>query len=127
MATYTAKQYAALLNNVGLELDRRLRPTMSRAAGNIKRDWRDRAAAKNPTHAPKYAGSIIMRRAVVDQGGYTVTVEPRFGRSGQGPLGSVLEKGGRHSAAQQSNVEALEKELPTLLEYLAKYAADAIR
>ncbi len=76
MTTYTARQYAEHLATVGLRLNPKMKSTMSRAAGNIKRDWRDRAARKNPTHAPKYAGSIIMRRAVIQDGGYTVTVEP---------------------------------------------------
>lgn len=127
MTVYTAKEYANVLAAAGLKINPQMIRTMNRAAGQIKRDWRSRAAEKNPVYAKKYAGSIVMRRTVVQNGQVTITVEPRFGRRGQGPLGPVLEYGGRYSAAQRSNVESLEAELPNLLFWLAKIAADTIR
>ena len=127
MTTYTVKGYQALLAQSGREVNRNAVRTMNRAAGNIKRDWRARAAVKNPVHAPKYAGAIVMRRTIVGSDGLTVTVEPRFTRHGQGSLGPVLEYGGANgSRPQMSNIEALAGELPSLLGWLSRIARDSL-
>lgn len=126
MTAYTVKQYQALLAAAGREMNPQAVRTMNRAAGNIKRDWRTRAASANPTHAAKYAGSIVMRRTMISADGQiTITVEP--GGRGQGKLGAILEHGGPHNAAQRSNTAALSAELPSLLHWLARLAADSLR
>ena len=125
MTAYTTKQYQALLAQAGRQMNPQAVRTMNRAAGNIKRDWRERAASANPVHAQKYAGSIVMRRTMIDDGQITITVEP--GGRGQGKLGAILEHGGPHNAPQRSNTAALGAELPNLLHWLAKLAADSLR
>jgi hypothetical protein len=127
VTTYTPKEFAAHLATSGQRMNPKMRSTMNRAAGNIKRDWRAQAAAKNPAHARKYAGSIVMKRTVIVDGNLTITVTPRFGGRSQGNLGPVLEYGGDHSVAQLSNMSALERELPSLLTWLSKIAADTVR
>lgn len=125
--TYTVKQYQEHLATAGLRLHRPMVSTMNRAAGNIKRDWRAQAAAKNKVHAPKYAGAIVMRRTVVVHGNVVATVEPRFTKRSQGPLSTALEFGGQYSAPQRSNINALESELPSLEKWLLKMAGDVLR
>lgn len=126
MTIYTPKQYAEKLAGSGQQLNRAMVATMTRAAGNIKRDWRAQAAQKNPKHAKNYPGAIIMRRIIITEGNVVATVEPRWGKHGQGNFGPVLEYGGEHSAAQLSNIVALEREAPTLIRWLEKIAADSV-
>lgn len=126
MTEHTPKEFQALLAESGKRLDRRMVSTMSRAAGNIKRDWRAQAATKNTNYARKYPGSIIMRRTLIKDGVVTVVVEPRWGKRGQGNLGPILEHGGRHNRPQHSNQQALDRELPNVLHWLTKLATEAI-
>ena len=125
MTVYTVKEWQAQLAQAGRELNPLAVRTMNRAAGNIKRDWRTRAAGANPVHAAKYSGSIVMRRTMVSNGEVTITVEP--GGRGQGKLGAILEHGGPHNAAQRSNTDALAEELPNLLKWLAKIAVKPLQ
>jgi len=128
MTAYTLAEYKKVLATASLRIAPQMLKTMQRGGLNIRDDWRDRAAAKNPIHARKYASTVIMRRTIVSLDGLmTVTVEP--GPWGQGKLGQVLEygRGGSRNAPQASHIEALEQELPHILRWLSIVAADGVR
>lgn len=125
--SYTLAEYAARLSTTEGRVTEAVRKVIVHGALNIKDDWRRRAREANPKHAPKYAGTIVMRRTVVSNGEVVAVVEP--GAFGQGKLGQVLEygHGGALNRPQMSHVAALAVEAPKLAEYLAKVSADAIR
>lgn len=127
MRTYTLGEYAVVLGTVEPRVTSQVRGVIVHGALNIRDDWRKRAKAANPKHAPKYASTITMRRAVIVNGEITAIVEP--GAIGQGKLGQVLEygHGAAHNRPQLSHVAALAVEAPKLAEFLAKVSADAIR
>lgn len=124
---FTLREYAAHLAEGGRRLEPKMVKTMMRGGYNIRDDWRKRAAAKNPIHARRYPGTIVMRRVIVVDGLLTVTVEPAG--YGQGKLGQVLEygRGGARNAGQMSHLEALDAEVPEVLHWLRKIAADTLR
>lgn len=123
---WTPAEYAAHLATSGQRLNPMLVKTMNRAGFEIRDDWRSRAAAKNPTHAPKYPSTIQMRRTIVTSAGeVVVTVEPLG--VGQGNLGMILEHTGNEwSRAQHSDREAAEAEIPVLLSWLQKLIVDVV-
>lgn len=126
MTVYTPKQYAERLATAGLRLKPGLTATLNRGAFNIRDDWRDRAAAKNPVHAPRYASTIIRRKLLIGPGGTaSITVEPM--KRHQGNLGKILEYGTARSRAQMSHIEALDAELPNLIEWMARLVVKPIK
>ena len=123
--TFTPKEYAEHLAEAGKVLNRQAVATISRAAGNIKRDWRDRAAVSNKRAAKKYPSTIVQRRTKLEAGYITATVETVS--RGQGKLGAILEHGGPRNAPQLNNRKAAAVEAPNLAEWLARLAADSCR
>ena len=126
MTTYTIKEYQQHLETVGKRLNPMAVRVLNRAGFNMKKDWRARAAADNRRHARGYAGTIIMRRTIVDsRGEITVTVEP--GPWGQGKFARILERGGRFNTPQRNDVAVVDAELPNVQRWLAKIAKDALK
>ena len=123
---YTLGEYARRLATAEDRLAPAVEKVVVRGALNIRDDWRRRARAKNPRHAPKYPGTIVMRRAVIVSGQITAVVEP--GSVGQGRLGQVLEHGhgGARNKPQLSHVQAMVVEAPKLAEWLARLSKQAI-
>lgn len=123
---WTPAEFAAHLASSGQRLNPLLVKTMNKAGYQIRDDWRSRAAAKNPIHAPKYPSTIHMGRTIVNSAGEViVTVEPLA--IGQGNLGMVLEHtGNAWSRAQHSDQEAVDAEIPVLLGWLQKLIVDVV-
>lgn len=87
---------------------------VTKGAVNIKKDWRQRA--RGIAHAPRYPLSIAYDRVEQTPFGYEVAIGPENSGENQGFLGDIFEFGGAHNAPRNDGGQALDTEIPKLVQ-----------
>lgn len=97
----------------------KMRAVTQVAAGKIKADAQ--RAVSGLAHAPHYPATITYDVEVTPKG---VSAEIGPGRTGQGPLGPILEFGTVNNPPRPHLLPALEREVPVWIRFLEQVVGD---
>lgn len=106
------------LTSAPLRVQAKVAPVVIHGAGNIQREWRERASGL--AHAPLYPSSITFD-AGWKRGGFEAEVGPDKERP-QGPLGNLIEYGSAKNPPHGNDVAVADAETPRFEKAIANLA-----
>jgi hypothetical protein len=102
-----------------------VRAVTVKAAVNVKKGWRENAAATAPVHAKAYPYSITFDDPTVVSGTISVEIGPDKGKR-QGALGNLLEYGSANNPPHNDGKRAAEAEHDAFASYVLKAGGEAL-
>lgn len=120
------RQLETDLATVGHQAHDQARAIVTKAAVNVKKDWRENAKHSAGKHAPAYPYSITFDEPKTAGGQISIEVGPDKAKR-QGALGNLIEFGSANNPPHNDGGRALDAEEPRLASFAEKLAADLLR